>query len=694
MFFILVQSNFVYCDYDCVCNYAVETSVFSTPDLGGQPIGYLYEFDCKPKASGQQAPNNFYAIQFEKQLGYVKTDPTQLQIQTCPGDPPDGDLIPTTTGNQNSATTVAVTTTVDIATTTLPAASLSTMSSVQTTTSSATSITTRSTTPIVHWYSANVTGTPYEYIGVGYNILMGNPESRTDPGLNTAARIFQLTGDASSVREATYQTFKTCTPANSTFILHGSKTYQDELKAFVKTSSSHIQQVEESAFIYSPDFQAFRRTLDDASVVYLDFVTACKLGSARYLTENADKNGFTVSLEFAKDVCALPTQFNSSAYMHFLDKWGTSIVTGVDMGTSLIERYKTTPDQLLQHAQQTQPDILEHSGSYQGYPSSITINTKDYANTPAGSAKFGVAQQISKGSNSQPVPIALKVIPIYNALNWSYWQPIIDQLTAEGICSDSVYGTGMNHYAANMKAFLSQYSEYKATGFIHTALTDYQIKVPLTWPVGTYGLMQTSQGCPGANSHWSTGWRMQDTEDLRAHNTYSPGINTFLKGEFASNNIKTYFCIKTSQSTSSYDQTWQNGTYCLLKHGTCPTGFTSGFVYWDDEDLNNDNSKGGTLPDGTYDKNTKIYYCCRNDASPQIAVFLPTDRPFILLRYGNTCQTVHGMHVRDLFVKWDDEDLRNKDKTGGMHPLDDGGSGDHKLHFCYYYSSNRPSIVG
>jgi hypothetical protein len=41
------------------------------------------------------------------------------------------------------------------------------------------------------------------------------------------------------------------------------------------------------------------------------------------------------------------------------------------------------------------------------------------------------------------------------------------------------------------------------------------------------------------------------------------------------------------------------------------SGFNSGFIYWDDEDHNNENSHGGTLPDGEFGRNTKIYYCCR-----------------------------------------------------------------------------------
>lgn len=40
-------------------------------------------------------------------------------------------------------------------------------------------------------------------------------------------------------------------------------------------------------------------------------------------------------------------------------------------------------------------------------------------------------------------------------------------------------------------------------------------------------------------------------------------------------------------------------------------GFSTGYLHWDDEDGNNENSHGGILPDGSYTTNTDIYYCCR-----------------------------------------------------------------------------------
>ncbi|XP_053376021.1 uncharacterized protein LOC123535471 [Mercenaria mercenaria] len=545
--------------------------------------------------------------------------------------------------------------------------------------------------------SVNVTGTPLQYIGIGYNLLTGNPELSTDPGFKTAQRIFQLTGYSSSVREVEYKELAACTPSKVTTLIHGSKSYQNELLQFVQPSSNHSTSLKTSALTYSPAFQSFKQSLETINNVYIDYISSCNFESARYMTELADKNNFTVTKEFAKDVCALPADgISTTEYAKFLDKWGTSIVIYVNMGVRTIDRYKTTPDQILQYSQQMAPEILKHTGTYQGYKSSISINPKDFVNSSAASNPFGTRHTISLGTKQQSIPIALQVVPISDALNWIYWEPISDELIKAGICSDSIYGTRMKQYAMFIKTALSEYVGHtiSQTGIPHNQLTDHNIQVPISWPVGTYGLMQTTHGCPGGKTIWLSGWRKYDTEDLGSDNSFSANINHFLKGDFDENDIKTYFCIKSSAMTHLHSQTWQNGAYCLLKHGSCPLGFTSGYIFWDDEDLHNDNAKWGTLPDGTYDKNTKMYYCCRNDGSPQIPLLLPTERPFALVRYGSKCQSVHGMNVRDVYAHWDDEDLNNKDSAGGMHPLDEGGSKNHQLHFCYYFSSSSPSVIG
>jgi len=47
-------------------------------------------------------------------------------------------------------------------------------------------------------------------------------------------------------------------------------------------------------------------------------------------------------------------------------------------------------------------------------------------------------------------------------------------------------------------------------------------------------------------------------------------LNVF-SGGFLKNNLRTYFCIKTSDTTSSSE--WPSGSYCILRYGGhCPSG--------------------------------------------------------------------------------------------------------------------------
>jgi len=215
---------------------------------------------------------------------------------------------------------------------------------------------------------------------------------------------------------------------------------------------------------------------------------------------------------------------------------------------------------------------------------------------------------------------------------------------------------------------------------------------PIAWPEGTYGLMEAATGCPGSYASWHVGYRKYDTENNGPHNYFSGDIQQYLSGTFALNDLETNFCMKTQVDNGT---AWPSGTYCLLKYNLCPPGFKSGYIYWDDADSNNHDAAGGTLPDGTYDKNTKIFYCCRKDGSTKTAIHLPRDRQFVLMRYSTTCQAVYGMNLHEVYVRWDDVDDANEDSSCGAHPYDDGGLNDHRLHFCHYSSNQTaPVVVG
>ena len=87
------------------------------------------------------------------------------------------------------------------------------------------------------------------------------------------------------------------------------------------------------------------------------------------------------------------------------------------------------------------------------------------------------------------------------------------------------------------------------------------------------------------------------------------------------------------------------------------------------------------------------YLIYRQDGPTSKAITLPTDRAFVLLRRTQQCQSVYGMVVTDLFVRWDDNDDLNSDERDGMHPYDDGGPKDHKLYFCHYRPTTSGEII-
>jgi len=67
--------------------------------------------------------------------------------------------------------------------------------------------------------------------------------------------------------------------------------------------------------------------------------------------------------------------------------------------------------------------------------------------------------------------------------------------------------------------------------------------------MGSYGLMKAASGCPGNNVHWQSGWRKQDTEDINAHNYFSPKIGSYMAGECVTLLTNTYTITHISFST-------------------------------------------------------------------------------------------------------------------------------------------------
>ena len=210
--------------------------------------------------------------------------------------------------------------------------------------------------------------------------------------------------------------------------------------------------------------------------------------------------------------------------------------------------------------------------------------------------------------------------------------------------------------------------------------TDPSVRIPNAWPDGAYTLPMARSGCPsgGGKYRWHTGNRFQDTNHK---NRFSRPLS--LAGYF-NRNVRTYFCTKTD-TTYDYGIEWPKGSYCIArKGGSCPDDFEDGWISWDDKGKRNRNTVTGILPDGTYNKDTRIDFCCRRDGFATNKIILPTDKPFYLYRYGSDgCQWVAGMRHRQDWVKWDCEGTRHNKKLGVIPYVNNWK--DIRLFYCYYY---------
>ncbi|XP_076070177.1 uncharacterized protein LOC143041892 [Mytilus galloprovincialis] len=202
------------------------------------------------------------------------------------------------------------------------------------------------------------------------------------------------------------------------------------------------------------------------------------------------------------------------------------------------------------------------------------------------------------------------------------------------------------------------------------------------WPIGSFGLMGTTSGCPVPT--WKTGQITQDTEGNNVLSVITNAVH--LKGTITTSEITTEFCMKQGEAVAEQPP-WPRGSYCILKSGDCPLGFSAGYITWDDEDVTNSNSAVGDLPDGEFTvDHTTIFYCCRNDSSTTSPMVLPTAAPFVLFKKGTTCQAVNGMTAVEEWVFWETEGINNNDAFGGSYPSMERITPDIgiKLFFCYY----------
>ncbi|XP_046861965.1 uncharacterized protein LOC124455068 isoform X4 [Xenia sp. Carnegie-2017] len=223
------------------------------------------------------------------------------------------------------------------------------------------------------------------------------------------------------------------------------------------------------------------------------------------------------------------------------------------------------------------------------------------------------------------------------------------------------------------------------------------------WPSGNFGLPKAKTGCPGDwKSGWREGWRFQDMEDGYPSSVASVENHMAVTFPFRRSgiNINRTFCMLNQINKKT--RSWPKGTYCIYKsrNTICPNGMSHGFVKWDDENKYNINKKGGYLPDGIYNRDTRIYYCCQTNGNWYDSIELPVIKPFYLLTSSSLlspkCQMVMWATSQMEYILFNTEHNNNRDYFSGNHVFEDTSATYNsrtKLYYCYYKDC-RDSLIG
>eukprot|EP00057_Strongylocentrotus_purpuratus_P009486 XP_011663960.1 PREDICTED: uncharacterized protein LOC580197 [Strongylocentrotus purpuratus] len=551
------------------------------------------------------------------------------------------------------------------------------------------------------------------FLGIGYNIIEGNPEGGdmatggVDPGLLVSRSIFVMTYEEGKITsdekymipdEVKYVLRDSSYTSSSATTFHSTSSYAEKLSSQVDVGGGYSNLFASVEFAASSRYQEIEARTDSQGYIYYANQTVSNMGNARYMTELAGPDKYTLNNGFVSTVCRLPTAYAEDDYMTFLDTWGTHVVTEVDLGTREGNNYEEQRTEFVSYASSNVGSSVSSGGSYLGFSSSLSVDMDTFnAGMQSGSSFGSLFSSYRVGSASLNEPISLTLVDMHELFRDDYWTRMQDYIASEH-CTASWDRAAA---AENVLTAMKGYAEWKK---IQDSMNK-NVMIPLTWPDGKYGLAKPTDGCPNTEFTWNEGWRYQDTEDSDSSNAWSDPIHMI---RLSASYLTLNFCIKTVSNVDERSKwTWQPGSYCIFKYGDkCPPAFTEGWIYWDDEDSSNQNSFGGAVPDGVYDRNTRYNFCCRSDGVTDRSIFLPTDDNFYLFSQFENCQQVDGMTVTKEWIYWDTDDYDTEDSMSSVHPHPGVSSNGRNinLNFCYYqkqagkgsteFSCTRPESGG
>ena len=217
------------------------------------------------------------------------------------------------------------------------------------------------------------------------------------------------------------------------------------------------------------------------------------------------------------------------------------------------------------------------------------------------------------------------------------------------------------------------------------------------WPNGNYGFVKTKVGCPEGFVSWK---RTHDTENYRPSNAFDGDWERYISSYTGltglGNKMSWEFCMKRSADYPTKERLWfPRGDYCIIKSKDhpCPANFTQGWVHWNDEDTNNKNSYYGarySQPDGEFNHDTKIQFCCRKDGSYRDRIYLPQHFSYTLFPHTvKSCQRIKNKQNKRAWFLFDYEDDQPFSKrvvhSQSWHPFVRNMQDGVRIYVCVYH---------
>ena len=339
-------------------------------------------------------------------------------------------------------------------------------------------------------------------LGVGYNLVDGNPEGaphkgNVDPGLKRTHRMLELSytknrrtiDDQITIPDqASFAQSLSCSTHVYKYSYHGAAGYQKELKTTVSGSGSGSYGLFSFAFSASAKFKNYQRRSSSTTNIEVEERRVCNRGTARYLMENAGLQNSKIKLQrgFAAAIKRLPRRYNRRVYGRFLDEWGTHVITEVTVGSIYSKVTSITKEEAYQFSLQNNNVGLSVSGAFGGYSGSVTLDVSRLTQNQKFTNKFAYkSREYARGSTitfrngrwaipnvvSFPEPITIKILTIDKIM------------TSRFTSSRSVRS---RRWA--MKRALREYHIYKS---LHKLSKDKLVRIPVAWPKGTYAFVRT-----------------------------------------------------------------------------------------------------------------------------------------------------------------------------------------------------------